>query len=74
MHHTNGSCIQGWETVTLRGGPHDGQAMLLHESQASITLYDGLTANTYHRISGKPELYAEDRVARLLGCGNGGGQ
>ena len=63
-----------WHTVTLRGESYDGQTMIVHTSQDALTFYEGAMPITYHRISDKPELHHEARIARLLDNAKGGAE
>ncbi|MEX0774672.1 MAG: hypothetical protein WD042_03040 [Phycisphaeraceae bacterium] len=64
-----GETRDGWQTVVLRGGPHDRQTMVIPVDQDSITCWDGPDQHVYTRFNNRPLLFHESRIARMLGGG-----
>jgi len=55
--------------ATLRGGPYDGQHVVLPDDELRHVVYDDMTPHRYIRISHKPVFTYEPDAARLFGGG-----
>ncbi len=53
--------------VRLRGGPHDGLTVEVHQDQAELVLYERAEPHRYHRLGPKPELTHEALAGALFG-------
>ena len=70
MNHTTGISETEFEIVTMIGGPHDGQTMLVYTAEDDkLTLKSDGKAHVYHRLSNRPRFYHTTRLASLLGGG-----
>lgn len=58
-----------WETVVLRGGPHDRQTLNIPHNQDVLLLHDGPRPHRYYKVNAKPELHHEDRIGGAFGRG-----
>lgn len=59
----------GWQTVSIVGGPHHRVRVCIHQGEDEIVLHDGADAHHYYRVNSKAELHHESRVAAVFGKG-----